>query len=113
VHFIIAATMRLKNGAVATMLQSLNCQTSASDCLVIGAEGTLAIQGDALILNGERTEVPSDESSFRQQVQEFVDCIRNGREPGPSGRNVRTTMQALEGVKIALRERRVVRAGEL
>jgi predicted dehydrogenase len=109
----IAATMRLKNGAVATMLQSLNCRARASDCIVIGSEGTLALQGETLLLNGERTEVPSDGSAFREQVQEFVDCIREGREPGTSGRNVRTTMQALEGVKVALREGRVVQAEEL
>jgi predicted dehydrogenase len=109
----IAAVMRMKNGVVATMLQSLNCRASASDCIVIGDEGTLAIQGETLVLNGERTEVTSDGSGFRGQVQEFVDCIREGREPGTSGRNVRATMQVLEGVKIALREGRVVSTDEL
>lgn len=109
----IAAVMHLKNGATATMLQSLNCRAPASDCVVIGSEGTLAIQGEAALLNGERTEAPSGGQGFREQVQELVDCIREGREPGPSGRNVRATMVALEGVKVALREGRVVHAEEL
>jgi predicted dehydrogenase len=110
----ITAVMQLHNGAVATMIQSLNSAVSAWDCVVIGDEGTIEIRSGEIALNREKTEVPLDgPAAFREQVQEFVDCIRAGREPGPSGQNVRATMQALEGVKIALAEHRVVNAGAL
>jgi predicted dehydrogenase len=110
----ITSVMRLQNGAVATMIQSLNSAVSAWDCVVIGEEGTIEIRSGEISLNREKTETPLDgPAAFREQVQEFVDCIRAEREPSASGRNVRATMQALEGVKIALAENRVVNAGAL
>ena len=49
------------------------------DCIVIGAEGTIALQSRELSLNGQKVEVPEEGSSpFTEQVQEFVDCVRAG-----------------------------------
>jgi predicted dehydrogenase len=110
----ITAVMRLKNGTMATMIQSLNSAVSAWDCIVIGSEGTIAITSNEVVLNGEKTEVPRPGgAAFQAQVQEFVDCARTGREPGPSGRSLRATMAALEGVKVALAEKRVVEVATL
>jgi predicted dehydrogenase len=87
---------------------------SAWDCAVIGEEGTIAITSNEISLNGLKTEAKIEGGApFQEQVQEFVDCVRTGREPGPSGRSVRATMQALEGVKRALAENRVIHAAEL
>jgi predicted dehydrogenase len=50
---------------------------------------------------------------MQRQIAEFVNAVLEGREPEASGRDVRRTMQALEAVKIALAERRVVEADKL
>jgi len=110
----ISAVMRLKNGATATMIQSLNSREGAWDCVVIGTEGTLGIRTGEVALNGQVTPTPlKSVPYFTQQVQEFVDCVRAGRDPGPSGRNVRATMQVLEAIKLSMAEGRPIRADEL
>lgn len=110
----ISAVFRLASGATATVLQSLNAHQGAWDCLVIGDKGSLTIRTQEVELNGEVTPAPiAPGVPFREQVQEFVDCVRSGNEPGPSGRNVRSTMQLLEAVKLSLAESRPVNAEEL
>jgi predicted dehydrogenase len=50
--------------------------------------------------------VPTDDmAAFGVQMAEFVECVRTGREPGPSGGTVRATMAWLEAVKRALEEK--------
>ena len=96
------------------MIQSLNCREGAWDCVITGSEGTITTRTQQVSLNGEVTPAPIEPGRpFREQVQEFVDCVRAGAEPGPSGHNVRATMQLLEAVKVALAEGRTVEAGKL
>jgi predicted dehydrogenase len=104
----ITGVMRLENGVVATVMQSLNSDEGAWDCILVGDQGTLVVRTQEVALNGQATPVPLGEDYFMEQVKEFVDCVIEGREPGPSGRNVRATMAALEGVKTALAEQRWV-----
>ena len=106
--------MRLASGATATMIQSLNCREGAWDCVLVGTEGTLTTRTQEVSLNGEVTPTPIEPGRpFREQVQEFVECVRGGGEPGPSGRHVRATMQVLEAVKLSLAEGRPIQAGDL
>ena len=110
----LSGIVRLDNGAMATVIQSLNCREGAWDCVVVGTEGTLTIRTESVSLNGQVTPTPLDrDAAFRQQLGEFLDCIRTGKEPGPSGRNVRATMALLEGVKISLAEGRPVSVADL
>jgi len=110
----IISVMRLENGAVATMIHSLNSRNGCWDCTIVGSKGTMTVTNRSIVLNGEEIKVEHDGAAgFRAQMKEFVDSIVNGSEPGPSGRNVRATMQVLEGVKISLNERRIVDVNEL
>jgi len=110
----ISAVMRLTGGAAATMIQSLNSRDGAWDCAVVGTEGSLTVRAREVSLNGEVTPAPiPDGGPFREQLQEFVDCVRTGQEPGPSGRNVRATIAVLEAVKLSLAQNRTVRVEEL
>jgi predicted dehydrogenase len=110
----ISAVMRLANGASATMIHSLNCREGAWDCVLCGTEGTITTRTQEVSLNGEKTPTPIPQGGpFREQVQEFVDCVRTGSQPGPSGHNVRATMQVLEAVKLSLAEGRPIQAATL
>lgn len=110
----ISGVVRLESGAIAAVIQSLNCREGAWDCVVVGADGTLAIRNDQVSLNGQVTPTPLDSNAaFREQLGEFLQCVRTGREPGPSGRNVRATMALLEGVKMSLAEGRSVNVAQL
>jgi predicted dehydrogenase len=109
----ISATVTLRNGAVAEVTICLSAEDRVWDTVLTGSLGTIAIRNNKVVLNGVETEVPgSGESAFEAQMAEFVDCIREDKEPGPSGRNVRATMALLEGVKRSLEEKRPVRMEE-
>ena len=81
---------------------------------IVGSEGTLSIYNDKVILNGEEIPVDQDtNASFTNQLDEFVDCIRTGREPGPSGKNVEKTMRLLSATHQSATEERSVSMDEL
>ena len=109
----ISSEITLRNGVTAEVTLSLFSEEQVWDTVVTGSGGTLEILKKSVVLNGAPTEVSSkDEGAFQAQLAEFAACIRDGKEPGSSGRNVRATMALLEGVKRSLEENRPVRMNE-
>ena len=89
--------LRLSNEAIASMHHSLNSPVGAWDCVVIGTEGGMLIEGEKILLNGEAVEVPLDSpEAHKAQTAEFAAAVLEGREPEASGRDVRKTMAGLE-----------------
>lgn len=52
-------------------------------------------------------------TTFAAQLGEFAECVRTGRQPGPSGRNVQATMAVLEGLHESLQNERPVELEEI
>jgi predicted dehydrogenase len=42
------------------------------------------------------------------QLKEFIDAIRENREPEASGGNIRKTMQALEAAKLSIESGQII-----
>lgn len=108
----VSVQMRLSDGSVAALHLSCNSKQRAWDCVVMGDEGTLCVDGDALSVDGESVPVAGTAGGgMEAQLREFLGAIREGREPEASGRQVRdTTMAALEAARISLDSHQVVDA---
>jgi predicted dehydrogenase len=94
----VSLQMTLANGMIATLNHSLNAVPSAWDTYIVGTGGAMYITNEAIVLDGEEMRVPMG-PAMEHQLQEFVEAIREGREPEASGTSVRRTMQALEAAK--------------
>lgn len=100
----VTVQMELSPGAMATYQHSLNCPWGAWDCIVIGTEGAMRVETEAVRVEDEVYPAPLDSAAaFREQVGEFLRAVRTGEEPEASGRQVRNTMAALEAAKLSLR----------
>ncbi len=73
----------------------------------------MTIYDDRLVVDGEETECQGVDVAFVSQLNEFADCVREGREPGPSGRNVLATMALLDGVIESMQDERPVEIEEI
>lgn len=99
----VSALITLAGGIVGNVTQTLNSHAGAWDQLVIGTEGSLYVTSSALTVNGKEVEVERDtQGGMDVQLQEFVDAVRDSREPEASGRDVLVTMAALEAAKQSL-----------
>nr|HRU06546.1 Gfo/Idh/MocA family oxidoreductase [Candidatus Brocadiia bacterium] len=89
-------------GAVSVISQCVVCLPRAQDQYIVGAKGSLFISGDQLLLNGEPVEVKGSlKEGMKNQVQEFADCVLQGRQPDANARSVRHTMAVIEAAKIS------------
>jgi predicted dehydrogenase len=111
----ITATMQLSNGAIATLVMSLNSLAQrAWDGLIIGTKGSMHVTDERIILNDKTIEAPNDKShGMIPQMREFASAIRNRRRPRASAEDVRFTMQALEAMRISAQTGRPVDASSL
>ncbi|HCA46027.1 MAG TPA: hypothetical protein DEP45_01350, partial [Armatimonadetes bacterium] len=110
----ITMQLSLVDGPMATYEHSLNTPFGAWECMVIGTEGAMMVESERIRFGDRVVEEPLDSpASWRAQVGEFVRAIREGVEPGPSGRNVRHTMVALEAARISMRDGVAVDASAL
>ncbi len=101
----VTVQMGLSGGAMATYQHSLNCPWGAWECVIIGTDGAMMLESEAIRLDDEVIAAPLDgAASFRAQVGEFLRAVREGDEPEASGRNVRRTMAALEAAKLSIRD---------
>jgi predicted dehydrogenase len=104
--------MELDNGAMATMNHSLNSVAGAWDTYIMGSEGAMYLTNEQITLNGEKIDIPMG-AATELQLKEFIDAIREGREPEASGVSVRKTMEALEAAKISIAKGQIVRRADL
>ncbi|MEK7398771.1 MAG: Gfo/Idh/MocA family oxidoreductase [Candidatus Poribacteria bacterium] len=90
--------IEFSNGAIATMAFSMNSNIYRYNALFIGTEGTLLIEDNKVTVNDKVIPIDNSEDTFTRQMREFVDAIRNKREPLTSGRKVLPTMMVLDAV---------------
>lgn len=94
----IEGSVGLRNGVEVAVSLSLQADEEAWDTRIEGAKGTMTIYFDRLVVDGEEIECQNNDTAFAAQLNEFADCVRGERDPGPSGRNVLATMALLDGV---------------
>lgn len=88
-----------------SVLCSLHMSTNYRDALrdeliVSGSKGTLRLDRSSLRLDGEKVEVAAGAlSNFARQLDEFVRCIVENREPISSGREALAVMRVLDACR--------------
>ena len=118
--------VRFKDGAMATVQISMNMSPPIRECFLLGSKGNIHLSqkkdralgpwgagSTKLYLNGNL--VMSEEQSvypFVMIMKEFVDSIKQGREPITSGRKVRRYMQVLDMAQESARRHEVIRLKE-
>ncbi len=103
----VSIQTELANGMIATLNHSLNSVSGAWDTFIMGTEASVYITSEQIILNGEKINVPMG-PAMELQLKEFIDAIREDREPEASGANVRKTMQALEAAKLSIAQGQII-----
>jgi len=99
--------MELANGMIATLNHSLNSVSGAWDTFIMGTEASMYITNEQIVLDGEKITVLMG-PAMELQLKEFIDAIRENREPEASGANVRNTMQALEAAKLSIANGQII-----
>jgi predicted dehydrogenase len=108
----LCVQMELANGAMATLNHSLNSASGAWDTVLTGVAGSMLLENERIVLDGQETVVPMG-PAMERQLREFVDAVAEGRESEASGKSVRPTMQALEAAKRSIASGQVVSTDEL
>jgi len=103
----VSIQMELANSMIATLNHSLNSVSGAWDTFIMGTEASMYITGEQIVLNGDKMSVPTG-PAMELQLKEFIDAIKEDREPEASGINVRKTMQALEAAKLSIANGQIV-----
>jgi len=110
----VSAIFHLADGSVGNMRQSLNTLDGGWDEVIMGSNGCLKIAGNGFVWQpfdgeSETHDHPLDPTGgFAGECGEFVNAIREGREPEASVRQVRWVQAVMEAVEIAIREERIV-----
>jgi predicted dehydrogenase len=103
----ISMQMEFANGMIATLNHSLNCVSGAWDTYITGTEASMYITNQQIVIDGEKMDIPMG-PAMEIQLREFIDAIREGREPEASGISVRKTMQALEAAKLSIADGQII-----
>ncbi|NKB65943.1 MAG: hypothetical protein GKR89_02670 [Candidatus Latescibacteria bacterium] len=105
----IDVSVAMGAGYSAKVLLSLDADGTTWDTVISGTEGEIQIYPDKVVVNGAETPCPcTHDGVFGAQLAEFVSCVRNGEEPGPSGSQVLPTMAVLDGALESLSSDAVV-----
>lgn len=103
-------TVRMASGATLEIASSwaLNIPADREDVLTLcGTKGGATLQGGKLTLNGERNgafytetlDLAADwETACKKQVEEFIDCVRTGRQPLVTAREGLGVSRVLDGL---------------
>lgn len=104
-----------ESGAMATGHISFNTKPEVNERFIVGSSGGMRISNDReLWVNGElrvKEELASylqGGSNFNRQMLEFVQSIREEREPLASGRQVREVVRVLEAARSSARHHQAV-----
>jgi len=108
----VSLQMELANGAIATLNHSLNSAHGAWDTVLTGTEGSMLLENERIVIDGQERTVPMG-PAMERQLREFVDAIAEEREPEASGTSVRRTMAALEAAKRSIASGEIVSTEEL
>jgi predicted dehydrogenase len=108
------STMTLRNGIACSVSMAARSVEDHTDTRIEGSEGSMTVYLDRLVVDGEEIDAPWDAvANFAAQLVEFAGSVASGREPGPSGKNGRATMAALEGLYESLGSGRPVDIPEI
>ncbi len=91
--------IELSSGGIASLAFSMTSHIARRSTLVIGTEGTLLIEDGKAWVNDKEIQVDESEETFVRQMREFVNAIREDREPIASGRDVLPVMAVLDAAK--------------
>jgi 2-hydroxy-4-carboxymuconate semialdehyde hemiacetal dehydrogenase len=81
---------------------SYNSPWPLHDYLVIGEEATLRFENGRLFGSEGEVFAPTGAHPIREQDQEFLAAVREGREPSAGGRSVLPAMRALQTIEDGL-----------
>ena len=99
----------LRSGVDIEVSMAAEADDEVWDTVIQGSDGTITLLADRVVIDGVETEFPfTHDDAFAAQLSEFASCVRVGREPGPSGRNVLATMAILDGVLDSMEDGRTV-----
>jgi len=107
--------VRFADDLIASYTHSFNVGFhAAAGFAYCGTAGTLNIAGSELLLNGRKVEgVGTETNSFRGEIKEFADAIRQGRPPLCSAEEVRPAVAVCEAALVSARGHRMVTLAEL
>ncbi|MHC4712681.1 MAG: Gfo/Idh/MocA family protein [Planctomycetota bacterium] len=101
-EYILAA--RMTTGAMMNLEFSMTSRRSQFDHILVGEQGTLALDGNKVLLNGQVYFETDDErlygEAFRGEAEEFVSAVLEGR---PSLTSAGEALKSMEIVEAALR----------
>jgi xylose dehydrogenase (NAD/NADP) len=110
----IESSLKLRNGITCDVSMAAKSDAAHGDTRIEGSKGSMTITQQQLTVDGEDIDLPWDAiTTFAAQLGEFADCVRTGRQPGPSGSNVQATMAVLEGLYESLQTERSVALEEI
>jgi predicted dehydrogenase len=113
-------TVRMASGATLEIASSfaLNIPEDREDVLTLcGTKGGATLQGGKLTLNGvrdgaffnETLDLAADwETACKKQVEDFIDCIRTGRQPLVTAREGLGVSRVLDGIYRSAAEKQPV-----
>lgn len=95
----IVAVIRFSNGAVGTIVGSLNSRETRMDMLIVGTRGTIALDemGRGYLVNGTRTVLQASDG-ISAQMAEFVTHVAGLSGNRATADSVLPTMQVLDAL---------------
>jgi predicted dehydrogenase len=110
----IEGSVSLRSGVDIEVSMAVEADEEVWDTVIQGTDGTITLLTDRIVIDGVETQCPfTHDDAFAAQLDEFASCVRTGREPGPSGRNVLATMAVLDGVLNSMDHGQAVELPEL
>jgi len=90
------------DGKLGSLSFSVRCKHAHTETVFVGEQGALAVQRNALLLDGEAQVLPGGaEGAFVLQMRRFVEALLAGRETPVQGREVIRVMRTLDLVREA------------
>ena len=122
----VTLVIEFDDGTHATNFLSINNSPSKHRGIVIGSEGSISwdqhgdhsgdlvgVASTSLEINGEQVDRSEDEPhNFALQMREFIESIRQRREPEASGKEILIQLQIIEAARKSAAKNRVVRLSE-
>jgi len=123
---IAVAALEFECGALGTLVSTYASKGSPwhDSVLIQGSKGACHTIGGLFIKEGKepfmRVEVESEtagdwrfQSSYREEIRHFLECLRDGATPMTSGEDNLKTIGAIEAIYVSSREGRAVEVAEL
>lgn len=105
----LAAIFGFNGELLADYQHSYNNDFLCNSAYYLGTNGTVAIQGTDVLLDGATVECEDkNDNNFADQLEEFVDSVKEGREPLTSGRKIRPVVEVMDAIIESVETHRMV-----